>query len=232
MSIYRYIHPLLLSVMVKRREHELIYLNKLPVVEGNVVFVVNHSNRFDIPYACEMIQKHAFLLIGKQRLEWLDRMAFLLNGTVWVDRMKKKSRQASFCKLRKKLTKGENILMFPEATWNLSDSLPVLPLYWGCVELAKQTGRPLIPIVLEYVGKQCFVNFGTVMYVSEDDDKAEKIEELRDEFATRKWEIWERLLFCKRAELEGDEWQKEVAYRLADYPKLDYEYEKKCIRKV
>jgi hypothetical protein len=45
--------------------------------------------------------------------------------------------------------------------------------------------------------------------------------------ATLKWEIWEVFSVEHRVDVSGDEWEEQK--RLAEYPKLDIEYENSCI---
>lgn len=73
------------------------------------------------------------------------------------------------------LNKGENILMYPEGTWNLTPSKLMLPLYWGVVDLAKVTEAPIIPIVAEYHQKCCYVKFGQPLYMGKRIDKRQGI---------------------------------------------------------
>ena len=71
---------------------------------------------------------------------------------------------------------------------------------------------------------------GEPIFVAEDADKLEEITKLRDIFATIRWEQWEMFPQEKRCDVEEDYWEKYIADRLAEYQKLDYEYEKGCIR--
>lgn len=119
--------------------------------------------------------------------------------------------------------------MFPEGTWNLSPSKPMLPLYWGIIDIAKKTGCPIVPIVLEYRGNVCYAKWGRTIYVTGRDSKQDKIKEISDILATMKWEIWELFPIVSRRKICEDEWEQEVRRRLAEYPKLDYEYEKSCV---
>lgn len=154
-----------------------------------------------------------------------------MNGVIWVDRKNKKSRADAYYRIISLLKKKKQICIFPEGTWNLTDSQPMLPLYWGCIELAKETKSALVPIILEYKGDICIVNPGKPVYVMPEETKDKKIGEITDIMATLKWEIWERFPMEKRRESMREEWEEEVLRRLADYPKLDYEYEKSCIRR-
>ena len=62
--------------------------------------------------------------------------------------------------------------------------------------------------------------------------RMKKIAELRDVMATLKWEIWEMFSSVSRATVASDEWEREVIRRVAEYPKLDYEYEMSFVRSV
>lgn len=45
-----------------------------------------------------------------------------------------------------------------------------------------------------------------------------------------KWDIWELFLLEYRANVGKQEWDCEIQRRIAEYPKLDYTYEKSCVR--
>lgn len=121
--------------------------------------------------------------------------------------------------------------MFPKGTWNLEQSKPMLPLYWGFIDIARETKRPIIPHVLEYEKGDCYIKWGEPLYVNETDTKQEKIEQLSDEMANLRWDIWETSPAVLRKELDGSEREKEKKRRLAEYPKVDYEYERRVILK-
>jgi len=227
--LHKIIYPILIQIFKILRKHKLVLVNNLPKIDGNAIFAVNHSNRYDIPYTCEVLGRQCYVLIGKQPLELIDRQAFILNGTVWVDRKSREDKKKSVAKIINLLRNGANLVIFPEGTWNLTPSKPMLPLYWGIIDIAKASGRPIIPIVLEYTDENCYVAFGDSMTITADADKGESIRELTDRFTTLKWTIWERFsdTGCNTAE----EWEAEVQKRFAEYPKLDYEYEKSVVRK-
>lgn len=107
----------------------------------------------------------------------------------------------------------------------------MLPMYWGIIELAKQSGRPILPLILEYRQNACYAKFGHAISCRPDDDKQIKYGELEEEMATLKWEIWEMFPIVNRSAIEPDEWEKEVKRRLSEVPQVDYEQEKKFIRK-
>lgn len=232
--VCNFLHPFLISLMKtqrKQRNQILHIINDHPKYIGkNAIYVVNHSCRYDIPIVGEVIGTHTCFLIGKQKLYLLDYLAFLLNGVVWVNRESRKSKKAAFQKMLTCLGKGLNMCVFPEATWNLTPSKPMLPMYWGVIDLAKQSGCPIVPLVLEFRDNACYAQFGEPIYCLPDDEKKDKFMKLEEAMATIKWEIWESFPIEKRQDINMDEWDIEVEKRLSEYPLMDYENEKRFIR--
>ena len=91
--IRKAIHPLLLKAVKGRIYFPIQLLNSMPEVQGNKLFAINHSCVLDLPVSSEIIKDHFYFLIGKQSLELIDRIFFLLNGVVYVDRKNKKSKK-------------------------------------------------------------------------------------------------------------------------------------------
>lgn len=229
-NLYRLMHPLLLKIVGLKNKLEIIRLNGYPQREDSVIYAVNHSNKYDVPIVAEIVKSHVWILVGKQRLDLMDRIFFALNGSVWVDRKNKCDRGNAKTKVKSLLQEGNSIVIFPEGTWNLTASKPMLPLYWGIIDIARETGRPIIPLVLEYKEKQVSAKFGEMLFIEKDADKAKEICRLADIMATLKWEIWEQEPIVERNNLVENEWNIEVQKRLSEYPKIDIEYELSCVR--
>jgi len=204
-------------------------LNSQPNVIENAIYAVNHSCRYDMPYAAEAIRRHTYVLVGKQRLNMIDRIAFFLNGVIYVDRKDRSDKAIAKNKMKELVLHGKNLCIFPEGTWNLTPSKPMLPLYWGIIDITRETKCPIIPLILEYEKEDCYIKWGEPLYVTETDTKQKKIEQLSDEMASLRWDILEMFPKRKREEIDGTEWEKEKCRRLAEYPKLDYEYERSVI---
>lgn len=226
----KWIHPLLLKAMPGRRNFPIEILNSMPVVHGNKIFVMNHSTAHDIPIACELIKEHSHILVAKQSLALLDRIFFWLNGVVYIDRKNKQSKKRGFNKMLKILERGNNLLMYPEGTWNITPSKPILPLNWGVIDLAKFSRVPIIPIIAEYHSDCCYVKFGEAIYINGEMDKKNGIELLEDVMATLKWDIWEIFPAEKRSNQMKEEFDQMIQQRIAEYSKADLEYEKSVVR--
>jgi len=223
-------HTILKCIIRTQRKHKFVFLNEHPEIKENCIYAVNHSCKWDCQFMMELGKGRCYILTGKQRLLLLDRIVFYLNGAVWVDRKDKRSKVRSKEKMEAALQKGNSLCIFPEGTWNLRPSLPVLPLYWGIVDVAKNSGVPIVPMCFEYRGKDCFVKYGEAIMVNREDDKAAVIDALRDIFATMKWEIWEGFPRECRKNIPENYWENEIERRLKEYSKLDYVYEMSCIR--
>lgn len=226
------IHVGFSSLAKFQSKYHMHILNEHPKTRENVIYAVNHSCIDDFTLTCAAIGRQAYVLVGKQKMKLIDRVCFLLNGVVWIDRKDKVDRKAACRKMKRLLMKKENICVYPEGTWNLTPSKPMLPLYWGVIDIAREVKAPIIPVIMEIKENNCYVQFGAPMYIKENDNKKDKIDELTDRMATMKWEIWEMFPVQSRENIDIEEWNQEVQRRLAEYPCLDYEYEQSCILKV
>lgn len=178
-----------------------------------------------------VVPKRAYILLGRQRLRFADRLYFLLNGVIWVDRKDKVNREASKADMISYLNEGRSIIMFPEGTWNLTENMLLLPMKWGIVQIAQETGAQIIPTILEYDRdrKQCHISFGEPMLFLPSDEKAKAIAALRDTMATMIWNTWEcRGLFSREA-LDIEAEVKKLEFSIEEYPTIDWEYEESCI---
>lgn len=205
--------------------------NSKPLSDKPVIYAANHSAFQDIPIALRAIGKHSYTLVGKQNLGILDRIFFALIGVIWVDRRDRKSRGTSKEAIIEYLKKGRSILWFPEATWNLSANLLMLPMRWGIIEAAHQAEAQIIPMVLDYDRTKmvCRVKFGMPMSGEELKDKGEGIQMLRDALATLRWELMCDSVVLSRRQTGITELRKEVESAIDEYPPIDWKYEVSCI---
>ena len=202
-----------------------------PVPGKPVIYAVNHFCFADTPIMGRITPKRSYILLGKQHLGFSDCLYFILNGVIFVDRKDKEDMAASKQAITAYLNKGRSIVMFPEATWNLTENLLMLPMKWGIIDIARETGAQIIPTALEYdrEQKKCFVRFGEPMVFSPEDNKVEAIAALRDTMAAMRWTFWERNGTFSRRELDMDAERKKLFYSVEEYPPIDWEYESFCI---
>ncbi len=57
--------------------------------------------------------------------------------------------------------------MFPERTWNTKESLPILPMDWGIIDISYITNSSIVPVVLEYIAEKCYIKYGDPIYIND-----------------------------------------------------------------
>ena len=72
--------------------------------------------------------------------------------------------------------------MYPEATWNLSPNLLILPMNYGCIRIALEANVAIVPIVSFFDSKSRHTIIGEKFYPS--NDLTTSINDLRDIMAT------------------------------------------------
>ncbi len=109
------------------------------------VFLANHQSLFDIPVLIatapgevRMLAKRSLFLIP------LFGWALRAGGFVPVDRADRSSARQSFSSAFARLREGTSVLLFPEGTRSLDDTL--LPFERGGFLLALKSGLPIVPV--------------------------------------------------------------------------------------
>lgn len=116
----------------------------------------------------------------------------------------------------------------------ISDNLLMLPMRWGIIETAYTAGAQIIPMALMYDRdkKECYAKFSEPIYGEQLTDCRNGIQLLRDSIATLRYELMEE---CGKVQpryiLQSELWQKENKDIIAEYPPLDWQYEKSVIYK-
>ena len=225
------VHPLLLLI-THAFPVKVIKLNSVDwtVDDKPVIFSANHSNSNDFPSLAQSIKKHFFIMADYTMInDPVVNLANKLNGCVYVDRKSKKSTANALEQCVEGVKSGYNMVVFPESTWNLTKSLPVLPRYWGDVKIAQETGSPIIPTIMVYCGKICLIKFGERIYVSKDDSIAEKDIEVYHAMANLRKEIEASPEYKKYYEpMEYTDW---IRKNVESYQFFDVDYEMSCVRK-
>lgn len=204
--------------------------NKKAETNRPVIFAVTHVGKFDIEVISEAIKEHYYLLSGDfEHIQGIIDAPFLgLNGVFYFNEKDKNDRKYVSQKMIDHLNDNGNLMYFIEGTWNLSPNLPMLPCYWGIVDIAKKGNAIIVPIAAEQYGKKFVINIGENfdmnLFDNSIEDKSLAIDTLRDILATLKWEIWENASRLKRKDVTGDEWDKYVSDRYSEWPYFNDEY--------
>ncbi len=227
-------YPVTMLLSKTKVKYKIIIENDYIANSDNpIIFACNHSAFSDTPLALRAVKQHCYTLIGKQNLAFVDKIFFFLTGAIWVDRKSKESSALSKERIVAYLKKGIPILWFPEATWNLTDNLLMLPMRWGIIEVAQRTKVQIIPMVLDYdrERKICKVRFGEPLNAETFISKQQGIVALRDAMSTLRWD------FISRNQVNRAFWDLEKERNLMfqvvrDYPPLDWNYEESCIYRL
>lgn len=235
-NIKRKIHPLLLKMLTSKVTGELQIEGELPE-NGNYLIVANHYCIEDIPTLAQAVKKHFYILVSDEDRYTIDGLGLTLNGTEWVKRLDSDSRKRSAVRAVKKLKSGENFAMYPEATWNLSPNLLMLPMNYGCIRIALNANVPIVPVVSNFYSGYRHTIIGKPFYPT--DNLSTSIELLRDQMAGM---IYEMLVddnklrynnndesvimlnidgesyYCeKRDSIDNTCWEKDISYRYDKY---------------
>ena len=127
--------------------------NRERIVRGkSYIFISNHTSFMDIP-ALVVTIKGQFRALAKKELLKLPVFGWIAKVMcVVVDRSSNESRRKSLEDLKKILSLGISILVFPEGTQNRTKE-PLQQFYDGAFRTAVETQEPIMPIVILGAGK-------------------------------------------------------------------------------
>ena len=224
-------HPVLMALARSSLRFKILRDNDYaPLPDRPILFVGNHYCGNDITVACNAIRGRAQIVAGKQPMTPVDEFFLKANGVIFVDRLNREDTAACKRAMAAQLRAGENVVIFPEGTSNVSDALLMYPMKWGVIDVAQQTGAQIIPMVLHYDKErmECHVRFCPPM-VADGMTKAEGIRLLRDTMAAVRWSIFEAGGLHSRAALDIAEECRKNMELLLSYKLLDYETEQAVV---
>ena len=130
--------------------------------ERPIIFAITHVGKFDIEVISEAIKEQYYLLSGDyEHIQGIIDAPFLaLNGVIYFNEKDKDDRKLVSKKMINHLNDGGNLMYFIEGTWNITPNLPMLPCYWGIVDVARNGKAIIIPVACEQYGKKFKVNIG------------------------------------------------------------------------
>lgn len=228
------LHGLILAIYTIKNKlggftHEIIS-DKRTATDRPIIYAITHVGKFDIEVISEAIKDHYYLLSGDfEHIQGIIDAPFLgVNGVFYFNEKVKEDRKQVCDKMINLLKEGGNLMYFPEGTWNLKPELPMLPCYWGIVDIAKAGNAIIVPVAACQYGKHFKINIGENFdmnkYADTQEDKSRAITDLRDTLATLSWDIYETEKPLVREELVGDEWDKYIEDRFKEWPYFNREY--------
>ena len=197
-KVRRVLHPALVwGMKVKHilgKQKVTILGDKRIPTERPAVYAATHIGWDDPEMIMSTIGDHVYLFWGDPGIAYknMDGLLLDINGFIIADTSDKTDRFIGKETCVKWLSRGGNLLIFPEGAWNITENLPVMPLYTGTAEMAIRTGAEIIPLAIERYGQNYTINIGQNIPASNLtlEQKQELTEKLRDATATLKWEIW------------------------------------------
>ena len=229
------VSPLLLRAAEAAMGYKLECINRpCPIPGKPIIFASNHSGPQDTVMVMRASGIHSYILSGTQKLLPVDHLFFCINGTIWVDRQNKADMSAVKGALHQQLMRGNNIMWFPEGTWNLTPDLLMLPMRWGIIETARNAGAQILPMALDYDRDQkiCRAKFAAPMADEALASNPEGITHLRDTMATLRWDLMQKSQpITHRSQVTPEQLEAEMQRPLQEYPTLDWDYESSIIYK-
>lgn len=244
----RPILKMILGIMRKTSGQTIEVISKeFPSTNRPVIYAVSHIGKFDFERVNEIIPNHFWVAAADYRGMYgnINGIFMYATGVVWINEKSRKDRDNSKRIMTQILRQGDNILIFPEGTWNFSENEIIRDTSFGAVQCALEAEAVIIPIAVEQYDKRFVINVGSIFdpmviarkynkikYSVSDDYKNEEKEVmiqikteanriLRDTMATLKYEIWEREGITKRNDLPKDYWEHFIKERVREWATYD-----------
>ena len=192
----------LIKVASKIKDYEIVYLNDLEVPDESFIIATNHKGFNDLPILLEVIKvPFHFLAANDIPMPPGVRILFKLLGAVLINRNNRDGKRCGLEQMSKICAKGYYGAIYPEAVNNFTDSLPLYPFWPGIIDVAKNSDKPILPIVTFDRGNKVYVKYGSLHRINVLDDREEASLALRDVMATLLWEIWETFPISTREDV-------------------------------
>lgn len=200
------IAPLLRNFQIEIRGEE-----NIPK-DTECIFVGNHSNSHDffvINETFSRIKKPVTALAAWDGLNILSRSMFYLGNITFLNRVDKESVEKGILDFGSKILNGNNGFIMGESTWNLHPILPMQKVKAGAVQVSLITGKPIVPVIFEYVEvpglckkekdlySKCIVSFGNPIRTNTDKNIFDQTKDIQRIMEKMRIELWEELGISK-----------------------------------
>ena len=184
------IRNFLKNVILKDPGFEIVYLNDLELPEEGYIIATNHKGFNDIPAMIKISEDPAHILLATDvPMNFATKIQFKLIGAIKIDRSNREDKQKALERLSIISAKGNCTVIYPEAVNNFTDSIPMFTFWPGVIEAAKNTGKPVVPVVTYDIEDKMYVKFGKPFNVNDWDNREEAANNLRDVMVTMLWEM-------------------------------------------
>ena len=209
LRLHRIAHDLLVPILKVSMRHAGW---KLKIIRDDrkqtrrpVIFCPTHIGGLDAEMAILAVKTHCWVIIGDPRELYKDPAGMMLqmNGWIPIDVAISEDRKAAKAQMKAVLESGEDLLLFPEGTYNVSENLLLNHLFAGALDLAITCGAEIVPMAMERHDGTYYCIIGENLdYTGEAyEDRFRLSAVLRDHLATLKWELIEQLPQQKRADI-------------------------------
>ncbi len=187
--------------------------------DTEVIFLCNHSNAHDLFTVTELfcrLKKGVSSIVAWDGLSWYSRLLFRLMNGILIKRDSSESINRGVLDLCSRMLNGTNGFIFGEATWNMHPYKPMQNLHAGVTEISLITGKPIVPVIIEYVEsdgickketdvyKKCIVSFGKPVTVTADESIFGQTDKLQAIMSSMRETLWNREGVKKSDFLEDD----------------------------
>lgn len=209
------------------------YNNELEKQKSPRLILINHSNCHDFPVIMKTLDRHFFVLSSTTNFRGIEGAAIKFSGSISVDRTNADSCRKADAAISNYLLKGSDVLVMIEGTWNLSDSLPMLPFKWGSLITAQKLGIDVVPIILEYdyTSKKCMVNIGKSMKLKKEESNVNNYNLVRDTMATLRWNLWHLCSQINKNKMTKEEFIEYKNMLINEYTGFDEKLEEQIVYK-
>ena len=192
---------------MNHRELKIIKDLRVPTKKP-VIFCPTHIGGIDVQLIFEMAHKPCSILLGDPEEFYTNFIGYMLklNGWVPMNSKDKYDRTIAMASLGEILKRHGNLIIFPEGTENVRPSILLNHLYAGAVKLAITHDAEIIPVAFEREKNTYYCAVGkNISYTGRSiDDFKVLTNELRDEMATLKWDIFEQLPVNSRKDVSEE----------------------------
>ena len=124
-----------------------------------IIYVACHGFKDDALNTLVTINDPStYIVVGNIDLFFhtFDGLCLWIYGSQLVDRYNKKSKNAMKPKMEKMIDLGNNVIIYPEATWNLSPNHLMENLHGGFYDIALKKNALIVPVLTHKVGNKCY----------------------------------------------------------------------------